>query len=403
MNNKKSIDWGFLVLFLIFPLYLLPKVINKARQCDKAGIIALVLFFGILAFLIVPNYDATNHGHWAWNTFHNGMFWYYNNEYNDVYLVMLEYAVLSLGLEYHYVIYFTVLFSALPFWFLYYKVAYNLSSKQKTKMFVVFLLLFPFVNTMCGLRYFTAVSWLVYCNYKLMFCRDIKGAIFPLIIVLSIHFSMIIQVMVLLFAFITKIKQGPKITFAIIVVLCCLSVYIFNSLLPYLYAYFPSEKIEMYGDTEYMDVLDNQNLNFYISYWLKYSTWVPMMFVFLFLFYRKNYSYLMFPSFWCFLLLWAIGYGFTTLEYRFGRIAALFFFICFFIEGIRRNEISAQWYKLFVVAHSCRYFLEVYGMKSYLSISNHLFYLLILPYPVLLCIPYDHHVYDYIWQFYLRH
>ena len=152
-------DWGFLILFLIFPLYLLPKVIKKASQCDKAGIFSLVLFFGILAFLIVPNYDATNHGHWAWNTFQKGLFWEYNSDYSDAYLVMLEYAVLSMGFEYHYVIYITVLFSALPFWLFYYDVARSASYKQRSRLFVIFLLLYPFVNSMCGLRYFTAVSW----------------------------------------------------------------------------------------------------------------------------------------------------------------------------------------------------------------------------------------------------
>ena len=403
MNKTKGMDWGFLILFLIFPLYLLPKVIKKASQCDKAGIFSLVLFFGILAFLIVPNYDATNHGHWAWNTFQKGLFWEYNSDYSDAYLVMLEYAVLSMGFEYHYVIYITVLFSALPFWLFYYDVARSASYKQRSRLFVIFLLLYPFVNSMCGLRYFTAVSWLVYCNYKLMYCRDYKRAILPLAIVMSIHFSMIIQVFILLFACITRMRRGLPITIALLVILCSLSVYIFNHFLPYLYVYFPSEKVEMYGDVEYMDVLEDQNLNFYISYWLKYSCWIPLMFLFLLFFYKKVSSYSMFPSFWCFLMLWAVGFGFSTLEYRFGRIAALFFFICFFVEAIIRNELSERWYKLFVFAHSCRYFLEIYDMKPYLAISNHLIYLLFMPYPLLLFIPYDHHVYDYIWQFYLRH
>lgn len=203
------------------------------------------------------------------------------------------------------------------------------ASREKKKLFVVFLLLFPFVNTMCGLRYFTAVSWLLYCNYLLLYCRNIKGAIIPLIVVLQIHFAIVVQIIVLLLSFVTKIKQRKYTTLIIVVSLCALSVFCVNRLMPYLYIYFPSDKVDQYADEGYMDVLEGQNLNFYIAYWTKYITWFPLALLALFVHYKKIYKYKMFSSFWCMLLLWAIGSGFTTLEYRWSRIAALFFFLCY--------------------------------------------------------------------------
>lgn len=403
MNNSKKIDWGFLFIFLLVPLYSLPKVFDRAKKCDKAGIIALCLFFGILAFLIVPNYDATNHGHWAWTTFQNGLFWDYNSDNNDWYLVSLEYLILSLGLQYHYVIFLTVLFSAFPFWLMYYQIAKDETSGNKKKIFVIFLLLFPFVNSMCGLRYFTAVSWLLYCNYLLLYCRNFKGAIIPLVVVSTIHFAIVVQIIVLLFSFLTKIKQRKYATLIIVVTLSSLSVFFVNRFMPLLNAYFPSDKVEQYADAGYMDVLEGQNFNFYISYWIQYATWFPLALLGLFVYYQKVYKYKMFPSFWCMLLMWAIGSGFTTLEYRWSRIAALFFYLCYFTEAIKNNEVSIKFYRLFVFLHCVRYFLEFYGMKAYLQISNHLIYLFFMPYPVILCYPYDIKIYNFIWQFWIRH
>lgn len=403
MDDTRKIDWVFLLGFLLIPLYSLPEVLGRARRCEKTGIITLCLFFAILAFLIVPNYDAANHGHWAWTTFQTGLFWSYNSAHNDLYLVYLEYVILSLGLKYHYVIFVTVLFSAFPFWCMYYQVAKEESLENQKKLFIIFLLLFPFVNTMCGLRYFTAVSWLTYCNYLLLYQNNFKKAVIPLAVVSMTHFAIVVQIIVLLFSFITKIKLGKYNTLIIVLLLCLLSVTFVNQMMPYMYEYFPADKVDQYADAGYMDVLEDQNLNFYISYWIKYSTWLPLSLIALFLYYHKVFEYKLFPSFWCMLLLWAVGSGFTTLEYRWGRIAALFFFLCFFIEGIKRYELPEKFYKLFVSLHIVRYFLEIYGMKSYLQISNHLVYLLFMPYPMLLCMPYDFSVYHYIWQFFIRH
>lgn len=403
MINNKRIDWGFLLLFLIFPLYSIPNVLKRAARCDKAGIISLCLFFCILAFLIVPNYDATNHGHWAFNTFQNGMFWKYNSELNDFYLPYLEYVVLSLGLQYHYVIFITVLFAALPFWMMFYEVANNESPVNKKRLFIIFLLLFPFISVMCGLRYFTAVSWLIYSSYQLLYARNIKKSIIFLFIVLSIHFSIVVQVIILIFAYLTKVRCNRNITVIFVISLCVLSVVIVNSLLPYLYMYFASEKVDMYADTEYMDVLEGQNVNFYISYWTKYLTWIPLTLIASFIYYEKIRTFKMFPMFWFSLMLWAIGFGFTTLEYRWGILASNFFFLCIFIEGIKNSWFPIKFYKIFVFAHTCRYILMVYGMKSYLRISDHLVYLLFLPYPILLCLPYEQNVYNYIWEHFIRH
>ena len=182
MNNSKKIDWGFLFIFLLVPLYSLPKVFDRAKKCDKAGIIALCLFFGILAFLIVPNYDATNHGHWAWTTFQNGLFWDYNSDNNDWYLVSLEYLILSLGLQYHYVIFLTVLFSAFPFWLMYYQIAKDETSGNKKKIFVISLIL----TCICkSTGKSSSLPTVLVFSVIILFIFTILNVLFPPIITLS--------------------------------------------------------------------------------------------------------------------------------------------------------------------------------------------------------------------------
>lgn len=398
-NIKSNGNISLLFVFLLFPLYSLPYVIKKARECDKMGLALLVLFFATLAFCIVPNFDATNHGHWAYYTFQTNSYWYYRMESNDWFIAILGYLVLSSGLTFHYVIFFCVLFGGGAYWTLYYKMARKSTPNIQKLVFPTFFWIFPFISIMCGLRYYLAVTFFMLASYQLLVERKKTAGIISILIFSFIHFSLVVQFSTLIAALIFNIKSKKSFTFILVFILCSLSVSFVTYLTPYLGEYFAEDKIEQYTNVEYQDVLANQNFNFYISYYAKKMVLIPFALILIYKYYNILRNQTFFPIIWFGLMCWALGFGYTTLELRWGTIESYLVFLCVIMVFVKNPElIKLRTIKLITYTQAARVGLMWWDMKTYLADSTHLLYLLYMPLPFILANGYDIQTYEFIYN-----
>lgn len=388
MCSVKKRDVELLILFLLYPLLSIPFVLKSAKKGNILGLFLLCNLFALIGFLIVPSYDVVNHGTWAYRCYSTGSFWLHYAESTDVFLPTLSYLLLTFGLSFHYVTYIFTIIASIAFWSVYYELLKGGHKYNTSKIFYISLLFFPFFGVITGLRFYTASCLLIRAIYDIFVSKQKFRGIMLLIVSPLIHFSMIAFVLVVFVALFIRLRINRICTFILFLFLCFSSILIVEYLVPYLEMSFNEDKVSQYSDSENLDYLEGQNINFLIVYYLGKLCSIPIM---LYLFYKCYNLFCkerLLSVFVLFLYLYAISFEYVVMSGRFGAFAYLVFYLLM-TKILLYNSIPMQQYKILLFSKLFGYMLSVWNLKDYFFMSNHLINLLYMPFPILLCNPYN--------------
>lgn len=387
-----------IIMFLIFPLISIPLILQGLRRHYKVSMYLLCLLFSVIALYIAPNYDVINHGYFAYEYYSSDIYWIYFAN-TDFFLQFIGVLLLKNNLSYHYTVFIFVLISSIAIFNIYWDIAKNKTEEERKKMLRLFLVLYPFLLVILGLRFGLAVCLLISTSYFYI-CKKSKIAMVILCCIPLVHISFICHVLVVLLYKYNKFKLNLTFAVVLFIMLCLLSIPIIKLGASLLEGYVNSTKIEQYTDENNLDFFANQNLNYFVLYYAINVFSVPLMLLLLYRNYNILSSHILFPTYIVFVLLYAISFDFTILSDRFGDICTLAMFILIvlvFSDKINKGRL----YDIIFYTQILAILLTIFMRRNILLFESYkLLELLYTPFPMLFIENYNFEDYKYL---YYRH
>ncbi len=215
-STTKNKSLGLFLLFLLCPILALPFIINGIRIGDKKCYFLFTIFMGLIAYMLAPIADLG--GHYIYSDFLSRMDWevfkIYLSSKKDYITQIIEWGIPQIGLPFEILPLLEVVisFSLIHSMFCY---SIKNSSKLYTKKeifirYVLYLLLFPFIILVSGIRFGIAVVIMLYAFHLWL---ERKKMIWPILLICIscfIHFSItyfVIPIVILLYIPLNKYRM----------------------------------------------------------------------------------------------------------------------------------------------------------------------------------------------------
>lgn len=362
--------WGLLGTFLLSPFISLYFIVNGCLKGRKSAYFLIAVFLGLIAFMLAPVSDLASYGYMYYRSQNIG--WeFFSSRYlgnGDFIMQAVLWCFAQIGIPFQWLCFFEafIAFYLIIRLFFY---TVEMSSKEYSSVeilirFICYLMVFPFVLLVGGVRFGFAVIIAIY-GIHLYIDRNSKiGCVLFFALASLIHFSLLYFLIIILISIHVKINRFPAIILLVFFFVCS---YPFQK---YLQAYFVSN--ELAGSGYLGDGLWGRRsgmtlgLNALVYHWGQRVCFLPLVYLFFKYYDKENKWFRVFNSL---LFLFACCYSAFTLAQRITvLVSSISIFIFLIIESYAINFSVKEKY-IFVICSLivCSFDLWTHRMQLILS------------------------------------
>lgn len=372
LSTTKNNSLGLFLIFLLCPILALPFIINGIIVGDKKCYYLFTIFMGLIAYMLAPIADLG--AHYIYCDFLSRMNWetfkIYLSNNKDYITQIIEWGIPQIGFPFEILplIEVVISFSIIHSMFCY---SIKHSSKLYTKKeifvrYVLFLLLFPFIILVSGIRFGFAAVILLYAFHIWLERKKMIFAFVLICLSCSIHFSMIyfvIPIVILLYIPLNKYSM------IFLIVIALASQHIISK---YLADYFIDNEMVgsnylgngVWGNTENKDFAYTA----IIYHWGQRVLLLPLLFI-LFSHFKqmKRWGNILLG----FILLFIVFMNFFTITQRI-TVCVLIFSI-FFLLKIEDNgyTLSHKGRRILVICAIISCCFDIWTHRKFIILSNY--------------------------------